>query len=64
MNAANNGPIHHRARWIRPHAYSATVANPPPRPRPVVLRSSCGHVLGVGIVGRRQRYIAWKRCAR
>lgn len=53
---------HTRAEWMRPIAYSASVADPPRWPRPVVLRSSCGHVLGVGVVGRRQRFVAWKRC--
>lgn len=59
---SSSGPTHTRARWMRPSAYSASVADPPPHPRLVVLRSSCGHVLGVGVVGRRQRYLAWKRC--
>lgn len=51
----------HEHPWIRPLAYSASVADPVPTPRPVLLRGSCGHVLGVGLVWRRQRYIAWKR---
>jgi hypothetical protein len=63
VTAATSGPVHRRARWILPHAYATSVAEPPPRPRPVVLRSSCGHLLGVGIVGRRQRYLAWKTCS-
>lgn len=63
MSVSTSGPVHRRARWTRPHAYSASVADPPPRARPVVLRSSCGHLLGVGIVGRRQRFLAWKRCS-
>lgn len=62
MIAMTNGPIHHRARWTFPRAYSSSVADPPRLPRLVVLRSSCGHVLGVGVVGRRQRCLAWKRC--
>jgi hypothetical protein len=64
MSAMTNGPIHHRARWTMPRAYSSSVADPPQRPRLVLLKSSCGHVLGVGVVGQRQRYLAWKRCAR
>lgn len=63
MTAYTNAPPHRRARWIRPIAYSASVAAPPTWPRPVILRSSCGHVLGIGLVWRRQRYVAWKRCA-
>lgn len=62
MSVTSNGPIHRRARWRRPIAYSASVADPPRRPRLVLLRSSCRHVLGVGLVWRRQRYLAWKRC--
>jgi hypothetical protein len=54
--------IHHRARWVRPRAYSTSVADAPRRPRFVILRSSCGHVLGVGIVGKRQSYLAWRSC--
>ena len=62
MTVTSSGPAHRRARWQWPDAYSASIADPPRRPRPVILRSSCGHVLGVGILWRRQRYIAWKRC--
>jgi hypothetical protein len=47
---------------MRPIAYSSTVADPPRLPRPTLLRSPCGHVLGVGIVWRRQRFVAWKAC--
>jgi hypothetical protein len=64
VTASTNTPAHARARWVLPHVYSASVADPPPRPRPVVLRSSCGHALGVGVVGRRQRYLAWATCSR
>lgn len=54
--------VHDHARWVRPRAYSASMAFPQTRPRLVILRSSCGHMLGVGIVGKRQRYLAWKTC--
>jgi hypothetical protein len=54
--------IHHRARWRRPIAYRDTVADPPRLPRLVLLRSTCGHMLGLGYVWRHQGYIAWKRC--
>lgn len=64
MSVSTNAPIHRRARWQWPDAYSASLAEPRRFPRAVVLRSSCGHMLGVGIVWRRQRYIAWKRCTR
>lgn len=64
MIASTSGPIHRRARWRWPDAYSASVADPPPHPHPVLLRNTCGHVLGVGIVGRRQRFLVWKRCPR
>jgi hypothetical protein len=60
VTVSTNRPAH-RPRW-RFDAYAASVAQPR-RPRPVVLRSSCGHVLGVGIVGRRQRYLAWRTCS-
>ena len=57
-----SGPAHTRAHWMRPIAYSSSIAKPFRRPRLVLLRSSCGPVLGVGIAWRRQRYLAWKRC--
>lgn len=63
MPAFTNAP-HARARWSWPIAYSASVADPPRWLRPVLLRSSCGHLLGVGLVWHRQRYVAWKRCSR
>lgn len=53
---------HDRARWTRPRAYSTSLASPRRRPSFVILRSSCGHMLGVGLVWRRQRYLAWKAC--
>lgn len=52
----------HRRRFRRPIAYRTSVANPPRRPRLVLLRSSCGHLLGAGYVWKRQGYIAWARC--
>ena len=52
---------HSRAKWRRPIVYATSVAEPPRFPRLIVLRSSCGHALGVGLVWRRQRYLAWKR---
>jgi hypothetical protein len=54
---------HARAQWRRPIAYATSVADPPRVPRPVLLRSSCGHVLGVGVVGKRQRFIAVRKCS-
>lgn len=54
----------HRARWMKPIAYRATVADPPRRPRLLVLRGSCGHMLGVGYVNKHQGYVAWKTCRR
>jgi hypothetical protein len=64
MTVSTNAPVHRRATWRRPDVYSATVADPPRRPRLVVLRTSCGHALGIGLVWRRQRYLVWKRCTR
>ena len=64
MTASASAPVHRRARWVRPWVYAATMSQPLRRPRVTVLRSSCGHVLGVGLVWRRQQYAAWKRCAR
>lgn len=52
----------HRPRWRRPLAYATSVAAPPRRPRLILLRGSCGHLLGAGIVWHRQRYLAWKAC--
>lgn len=63
MTVYTDATPHRRARLRRPTVYSAPVADPPPFPRPVILRSSCGHLLGVGIVGHRQRYLAWGRCS-
>ena len=57
-------PTHSRATWARPMAYRTTVAHPPRLPRLVVLRSSCGHALGVGYVWKRQGFVTWKRCRR
>lgn len=62
MTVASNAAPHRRASWRRPIAYSTTVADPPRIPRPVLLRSSCGHLLGIGWLGGRQSYIAWRRC--
>jgi hypothetical protein len=62
MNVYESGPIHDRAKWKKPTAYRTSVGEPPRFPRLVVLRSSCGHVLGVGYVWRHQGYIAWKSC--
>jgi hypothetical protein len=39
-----------------------SLASPRNRPKAVILRSSCGHVLGVGLIWKRQRYITWKAC--
>lgn len=57
-----NAPPHRRARLRRPTYTNASVASPPKRPRLMLLRSSCGHVLGVALVGRRQRVVQWAAC--
>ena len=62
MSTYQSGPIHKRATFRRPTYTNATVANPPRRARVVLLRSSCGHVLGVGVIGKRQRIIRWAVC--
>jgi hypothetical protein len=62
MNISASGPTHTRARYTRPRAYRTTVANPPRWPRLVVLRSTCGHALGVGYVWHHQGFISWKAC--
>lgn len=54
--------VHRKAEWRRPVAYRTSVANPPRFPRPLILRSSCGHALGIGYVFKKQGYIAWKQC--
>lgn len=55
-------PPGHETRWCRPTYTNASLADPLPYPRPVLLRSSCGRVIGAAIVGRCQRVIQWKRC--
>lgn len=62
MSVSTNGPVHRRSRLTRPRVYRATVANPPRVPRPVVLRSSCGHLLGIGYVWGHQGFLTWKAC--
>lgn len=62
MNPVSNAPVHERARWVTPRAYRSSVATPPRFPRLVILRSSCGHALGVGYVWKHQGFIAWKAC--
>lgn len=59
---STNAPVHSKASWRRPTYVNASMADPLPFPRPVLLRSSCGHILGAGVVGRRQRFIQWKSC--
>lgn len=61
MTAYTNGPIHKRPRFRRPTYANATMADPRPL-RLHLLRSSCGHVLGIALVGRRQRVIQWAVC--
>lgn len=61
MNAYTDKP-HTKATWIRPIVYSASLAEPRSKPRVKILRSSCHHALGVGLVWRRQRYLTWKAC--
>ena len=58
-SASNSKPHTHPVRI--PIVYSATVADPPRLPRPVLLRYSCGHIGGVGVVWRRQRYLQWRQ---
>ena len=60
MSFYPSGPTHTRAKFVRPQAYRATVADPPRFPRPVILRSSCGHTLGVGYVFKHQGYMVWR----
>lgn len=62
MTDIETARTHDRARWVRPLAYSTSLANPFSRPRLVILRSSCGHMLGVGVVWKRQAYLTWKAC--
>lgn len=62
MAAQTNRQPHTRATLRRPIMYRTSVANPPRRPRLLVLRSSCGHVLGVGYVWRKQGYLTWAVC--
>lgn len=64
MNVYSEQRPPHALSLVRPSVYSATVADPPRLPRPVLLRYSCGHVGGIGIVWRRQRYLRWARCAK
>lgn len=53
---------HSRAQWTRPRAYSASLASPRRHPSLTILRGTCGHALGLGLVWRRQRYLTWKAC--
>jgi hypothetical protein len=62
VSAYTDGPVHTHSRFTRPRAYRTTVADPPRRPRLVVLRSSCRHFLGIGYVWKRQGFITWKVC--
>ena len=59
----SDGPTHRRAKWRGVGTASARPCWRCRRWAAVLLRSSCGHVLGVGIVGKRQRFVAWKRCS-
>jgi hypothetical protein len=59
---STNGPTHSSARWRWPLAYRTSVAEPPRYPRLLILRSSCGHALGVGYVWRKQGYITVRTC--
>lgn len=43
MSVQSSGPVHTRARYVRPRAYRTTVADPPRLPKLVILRSTCGH---------------------
>ncbi len=61
MSAWTDNP-HKKATWQKPDAYSASMAHPRKYPKVMLLRSSCGHVLGVGLVWKRQSFVAWKRC--
>lgn len=54
--------IHKRPKFRRPTYTNATVANPPRHARLMFLRSSCGHVLGLAVVSKRQRVIQWAVC--
>lgn len=54
--------VHKRARFKRPDIYRTSVASPPRFPRLVILRSSCGHALGVGYVWKHQGYIRVRSC--
>lgn len=62
MTAYTNAPVHTKAHWRTPLAYRTSMANPRRFPRPVILRSSCKHFLGVGYAWRKQGYITWKTC--
>ena len=53
---------HAKPTWRRPIAYRTSLAEPRRLPRPVVLRSSCGHALGLGYVWRKQGYVAVRSC--
>lgn len=63
MSTMTNRPSA-RPQWRRPIAYSASMAEPKRFPRPMILRDSRGYALGVGIVGKRQRILAVRRCSR
>jgi hypothetical protein len=54
--------VHDRSRLIRPYAYRTSIADPFRLPRLVILRSSCGHVLGIGYAWKKQGYIRWASC--
>lgn len=53
---------HAKAAWRRPIAYRSALADQRRLPRPVLLRSSCGHVLGVGYIWRKQGFITVRTC--
>lgn len=62
MTAYTNGPTHTRARWRRP-TFTRTSLAAPPRWGAGVLRSSCGHALGLyALYGARQAALQWKAC--
>ena len=62
MSQILTNAIHHKAKWRKPDAYHTSVAHPLRYPRPVILRSSCGHIIGIGYVFKKQGYVAWKQC--
>lgn len=57
-----SGPVHQKSSYRRP-TFTRTSLAPPRRWRAGVLRSSCGHLLGLyALYGARQAAWQWKEC--